>query len=95
MEEAYGTLHENAFLHKLWTMLDRNVEDNSQILAWDAEGMRFEVYNIEEMQTHVLPRYFRHSKFSSFQRQLNYFGFKKVSSSKGKVSVHGQSIPKH
>ena len=28
-------------------------------------------------QSQVLGRYYRHSKFSSFQRQMNYFGFKK------------------
>ena len=28
-------------------------------------------------QSKVLGRYYRHSKFSSFQRQMNYFGFKK------------------
>lgn len=78
-----STLQENAFLHKLWTMLDPSREDNSNILCWDREGDKFHVLDIQAMETHILPRYFRHSKFSSFQRQLNYFGFKKVG--KGKV----------
>jgi hypothetical protein len=74
-------LQENAFLHKLWTMLE--IEENAHILNWNDEGDRFHVLDIEAMEKYILPKYFRHSKFSSFQRQLNYFGFKKVG--KGKV----------
>eukprot|EP00804_Cyclotella_cryptica_P030563 CCRYP_014835-RA/>CCRYP_014835-RA protein AED:0.20 eAED:0.20 QI:0/-1/0/1/-1/1/1/0/531 len=35
------------------------------------------VYNPQRFQDFVLGNYYRHSKFSSFQRQMNYFGFKK------------------
>lgn len=35
------------------------------------------VHNPQGLQDYVLGKYYRHSRYSSFQRQLNYFGFKK------------------
>jgi hypothetical protein len=52
--------------------------ENTDIIAWDSCGSKFEIKRPQEMSDDVLPKYFRHKKFSSFQRQLNYFGFKKV-----------------
>jgi len=43
------------------------------------------VHNPYKLESHVLHRYFRHSKFASFQRQLNYFGFRKLAG-KGKMA---------
>jgi len=64
------------FLVKLWAMLTD--EGNTQAIAWDATGDLFEVRSPDLMSKKVLPQHFRHNNFSSFQRQLNYFGFKKT-----------------
>lgn len=46
------------------------------------------VHDPDRLQVEVLGRYFRHSSYPSFQRQLNYFGFKKRSfgGKKGKMA---------
>ena len=68
------------FLYQLTKML---TDDNSEIIEW-ADG-RIRVHHPERLEAEVLHKYFRHSKFASFQRQLNYFGFRKIAG-KGKMS---------
>eukprot|EP00563_Minutocellus_polymorphus_P014487 CAMPEP_0181055768 /NCGR_PEP_ID=MMETSP1070-20121207/19371_1 /TAXON_ID=265543 /ORGANISM="Minutocellus polymorphus, Strain NH13" /LENGTH=523 /DNA_ID=CAMNT_0023135093 /DNA_START=200 /DNA_END=1771 /DNA_ORIENTATION=- len=69
------------FLFHLTRMLSDPA--NHHLIEWDAG--RIVVHDPPAMETEVLGKYFRHSKYSSFQRQLNYFGFKKISG-KGKMS---------
>ena len=68
------------FLYQLTKML---TDDNSEIVEW-IDG-RIKVHHPERLEAEVLHKYFRHSKFASFQRQLNYFGFRKIAG-KGKMS---------
>lgn len=68
------------FLYQLTKML---TEDNSEVIEWEDDKIK--VHNPHKLQADVLGRYFRHSKFASFQRQLNYFGFRKIAG-KGKMA---------
>ncbi|KAK9057531.1 hypothetical protein SSX86_022367 [Deinandra increscens subsp. villosa] len=66
------------FLTKLYNMVE-NEEINDHI-SWNLPSCdSFIIWDINKFATHVLPMYFKHSKFSSFNSQLNLYGFKKVS----------------
>mmetsp|Transcript_9814 Transcript_9814/g.12798 ORF Transcript_9814/g.12798 Transcript_9814/m.12798 type:complete len:386 (-) Transcript_9814:184-1341(-) len=69
------------FLRKLVDMLVNQA--NKSIIEW--RDNKIHVYDPQAVCNEVLPKYFRHSKYSSFQRQLNYFGFKKTEG-KGKMT---------
>ncbi|KAL9186475.1 hypothetical protein ACHAXT_005713 [Thalassiosira profunda] len=72
------------FLYQLTKML---TDPNRDIIEWTtySGSGRIEVHHPGRLEKEVLGRYFRHSKYSSFQRQLNYFGFRKIAG-KGKMS---------
>jgi HSF-type DNA-binding len=48
------------------------------IATWSMDGSNFVVKNVEKFASGVLPLYFKHSNFSSFARQLNFYGFRKL-----------------
>lgn len=63
------------FLRKTYHMIntcDKNVA------AWGEDGTTFVVKNPETFEKVIIPQFFKHSKFSSFVRQLNFYGFRKI-----------------
>lgn len=63
-----------SFLKKLRCIL---LKEDPSIISWSEDG-RITVGDPVSLSNGVLHRYFRHNQFSSFQRQLNYFGYYKV-----------------
>jgi len=70
------------FLKSLRSMLDR---ESAAVLRWTDDGKAFEIHDLRRMTDRVLPKYFKHAKYASFQRQLNYFNFRKWTKSKAVV----------
>ena len=65
-----------AFINKLWNML--NDSANVDMIRWSSDGKSFFVINRERFVKDILPKYFKHSNFASFVRQLNMYGWHKV-----------------
>ncbi|XP_077224931.1 heat shock factor protein HSF24-like [Tasmannia lanceolata] len=64
------------FLMKTYQIVeDPNLDP---IISWNENGLSFVVWKPVELARDLLPNYFKHNNFSSFVRQLNTYGFRKV-----------------
>ena len=71
------------FPEKLFEMLASvEKEGFSPIVSWQPHGRCFVVHNPKEFVSKVMPFYFRQTKLTSFQRQLNLYGFCRLTSGK-------------
>ncbi|KAK4403577.1 Heat stress transcription factor B-2b [Sesamum angolense] len=64
------------FLTKTYQLVDDHAIDD--VISWNVDGSTFIVWNPTEFARDLLPKYFKHNNFSSFIRQLNTYGFRKV-----------------
>ena len=64
------------FPAKLFAILSRS--DLADIISWMPHGRSWKVHKPREFEVKVIPSYFDHAKFSSFIRQANGWGFKRV-----------------
>ncbi|GAA5968470.1 hypothetical protein JCM11641_007646 [Rhodosporidiobolus odoratus] len=65
-----------AFLNKLYSMVSDTATDD--LIYWSDEGDSFFITSADRVAKELLPRFFKHSNFGSFVRQLNMYGFHKV-----------------
>ncbi|KAL9318446.1 hypothetical protein ACSQ67_014963 [Phaseolus vulgaris] len=64
------------FLTKTFDVVDDPVTNH--VISWSRDGTSFVVWDPHAFSASLLPRYFKHNNFSSFVRQLNTYGFRKI-----------------
>jgi hypothetical protein len=69
----------NVFPCKLHTVLhDAERDGFEHTISWVADGVAFKVHDINAFVDRVMPIYFDQTKYESFRRQLNIYGFVRV-----------------
>ena len=66
---------------KLFNMLehiDLQEPQLSSVISWQPHGRCFLAHDQKQFEELVLPRFFKHKHYSSFRRQLNLWGFKRI-----------------
>mmetsp|Transcript_29241 Transcript_29241/g.43142 ORF Transcript_29241/g.43142 Transcript_29241/m.43142 type:complete len:366 (-) Transcript_29241:438-1535(-) len=66
-----------SFPRKLYRIL--NEENPEECISWMPHGRSWKVHDPVNLEEKVLPKYFRHAKYSSFMRQVNGWGFNRIS----------------
>lgn len=67
------------FPEKLYEMLASESDDSPDgIVSWIPHGRAFIVRKPKQFTSAIMPKYFRQTKLTSFQRQLNLYGFRRI-----------------
>lgn len=66
------------FPFRLYTILEDSSSDEEEcsVISWMPDGKNFKIHDLEAFKLRILPKYLpKQSKYKSFKRQLQYYGF--------------------
>lgn len=66
------------FIYKLYTLLQSSNYENNNIIHWNDKGNSFIISNMNKFCNVIMPKVFNLERYSSFQRNLNAYGFTKI-----------------
>ncbi|KAL1561781.1 heat stress transcription factor A-6b-like [Salvia divinorum] len=75
------------FLCKTYDLVEE--ESTNEIVCWSRGNNSFIVWDPQKFAINLLPKFFKHNNFSSFVRQLNTYGFRKVDPDKWEFANEG------
>ena len=79
------------FPNLLYSILQN--DEHSHIISWMPSGKAFIIHNLRDLETVVLPLYFKTAKLKSFQKQLNIYGYERVKlKNKSTIYLHDHFI---
>ncbi|KAL7540718.1 hypothetical protein ACHAXR_010330 [Thalassiosira sp. AJA248-18] len=74
--DDYDGTNEELFPSKLHEIL--STHEYAHIISWRPHGRAWAVKNKSLFSSVILPKYFNHNKFESFNRSVNGWGFKRL-----------------
>ena len=72
------SLVKHSFPEKIYFMLEAVSNDTPTVVSFVDNGTAFLIHKPRIFETEIMPLYFSSSRMSSFQRQLNIYGFQRV-----------------
>ena len=79
------------FPQRLHALLSTPALYDSRVVGWQEHGRCFVIYQPKEFARTTMVTHFKHRQFTSFQRQLNLYGFKRLTRGPDKGAYyHGE-----
>lgn len=79
-------------LHLMLSSVEKNGFDD--IIGWQPHGRAFIVRDIKRFTSEIMPEYFKQTKIASFQRQLNLYGFQRITAGRDKGAYYHECFLK-
>lgn len=73
-------------LHLMLNLIEKDGLDH--IVGWQPHGRAFIVRDIKRFTSDIMPEYFKQTKIASFQRQLNLYGFQRITTGRDKGAYY-------